>query len=169
MVVRRQLTLVVMLVTLILVGCSGQGGSQAGSPGGEKLDAPERSAPGSSTGAEKSPGERVSVPSGAFTRVSPYELHAMLEKDDFPLVNVHIPFEGDIPGTDHSIPYDEIGQERNLDKLPGKDDRIVLYCRSGSMSEQAARTLVKLGYTNVWDLKGGMIAWENAGYRLEGA
>lgn len=166
---RLSFALVVLVMALILAGCSGQGGSQDDSGGGEKLDAPERSAPASSTGVEKSPGEPVSVPGGSFTRLSPDELRAMLEKDDFPLVNVHIPFEGDIPGTDLSIPYNEIGQERNLERLPGKDDMVVVYCRSGSMSEQAARTLVRLGYTNVWDLKGGMIAWENAGYQLEGA
>lgn len=160
------LTLVVLLA-LVLAGCAGQGGSQAGSGGGESTEPPERSAPAEATA--KSPGERVSVPGGSFTRVSPQELRAMLKDDDFPLVNVHIPFEGNVPGTDLSIPYNRIGQERNLDKLPGKDAKVVLYCRSGSMSEQAARTLVKLGYTNVWDLKGGMIAWENAGYRLEGA
>jgi rhodanese-related sulfurtransferase len=166
--VKHLLALALLLVALILAGCSVQGGSQAGSGGGEKLDAAEGSGPTYSTGAEKSPGERVYVPGGSFTRVSPEELRAMLEEGGFPLVNVHVPFEGDVPGTDLSIPYDEIGQEQNLARLPGKDDRIVLYCRSGSMSEQAARTLVKLGYDDVWDLKGGMIAWENAGYRLEG-
>jgi phage shock protein E len=45
----------------------------------------------------------------------------------------------------------------------------VLYCRSGNMSAEAAETLVGLGYTDVWDVRGGMIAWERAGFRLEGA
>jgi rhodanese-related sulfurtransferase len=37
------------------------------------------------------------------------------------------------------------------------------------MSAKAAKTLVGLGYDDVWDLWGGMIAWEEAGFRLEGA
>jgi len=34
------------------------------------------------------------------------------------------------------------------------------------MSAAAAEALVGLGYTNVWNLDGGMIAWEGAGYPL---
>jgi len=114
------------------------------------------------------PGEEVSVGSGFYTNLSPSELNTMMEKKDFTFINVHIPFQGDIPDTDLSIPFDEI--EDNLDRLPDdKDARIVLYCRSGNMSRTASRTLVDLGYTNVWNLKGGFKAWQKAGYPMAGA
>ena len=44
--------------------------------------------------------------------------------------------------------------------------KIVVYCRSGSMSAIAARELVKLGFTNVSNLAGGMVEWEKRGYEL---
>ena len=111
-------------------------------------------------------GQQVSVPGGSYTDVSVAELQTMLENKDFTFINVHIPFEGDIANTDLSIAYNEI--EQNLQQLPGDQDaKLVLYCRSGRMSSIAAETLVKLGYTNLWNLSGGMVAWEQAGLPLE--
>ena len=102
---------------------------------------------------------------GSYTDVNAAGLAAMLEDKDFPLINVHVPYEGEIPDTDLFIPYNEV--EANLGQLPlDKGAKVVLYCRSGGMSAIAGRTLVKLGYTDVWNLDGGMIAWRQAGYPL---
>lgn len=110
-------------------------------------------------------GKQVNVNGGSYTDISVAELQTMLADKDFSLVNVHIPFEGNIASTDLSIPYDQIAQ--NLDKLPDKTAKIVLYCRSGRMSAIAAETLVGLGYNNLWNLSGGMVAWEQAGLTIE--
>lgn len=108
----------------------------------------------------------VAVDGGSYGNVSAAELQQMLRQHDFVLVNVHTPFAGNIAGTDVSIPYDEIGNQLSL-LPPDKTDKIVLYCRSGHMSKIAAEQLVKLGYTNVWNLDGGMQSWEAAGFPLE--
>jgi hypothetical protein len=65
-------------------------------------------------------GQEVSVAEGSYTDVSVEELQTMLEDKDFIFVNVYIPFEGDIPETDISIPFDQIAQ--NLEQLPANKD-----------------------------------------------
>lgn len=113
-------------------------------------------------------GEKVPAGDGVYTNVSPQGLDAMLKRKDFVFVNVHIPFAGNIAHTDLSIPYDQISEPAYLAQLPAdKNAKIVLYCRSGRMSTIAAEKLVSLGYANIWNLAGGMVDWEQAGYSIE--
>jgi rhodanese-related sulfurtransferase len=86
------------------------------------------------------------------------------DSDEYTIVNVHIPYEGEVAETDFSIPYNDI--ESLTITLPDKNASIILYCRSGRMSEEASRTLVELGYTQVWDVPGGMNAWQASGFEL---
>ena len=137
------------------------GATRLGRPSAEPpvSTAPEGAAP---PGPEDS-GEKVSVPGGTFTHVSPTELWGTMD-ENFPLVNVHVPFEGDLPGTDLSKPYNEVAQ--NLDGLPDdKGAKIVLYCKTGRMSAEASEALMQL---RLQDLEGGMEAWRDAGLPLEG-
>ncbi|MGI8650031.1 MAG: rhodanese-like domain-containing protein [Rubrobacter sp.] len=149
---------VMLAIFVFAAGCGS--GQSATAPFDESKPTDEPKSAGSEVG------ETIQAEGGAFTRVSPEELNRVAETQDFVLVNTHIPFAGDLPRTDLSIPYDEIAD--NLDELPGKDQRIVLYCQGGPMSDEAARTLVGLGYTDVWDLGGGMDAWQSAGFDLVG-
>ncbi len=84
--------------------------------------------------------------------------------DDYTIINVHIPYAGEIEGTDANIPYNDI--QALTSALPDKDAPIILYCRSGNMSEQASHALLELGYTQVWDVPGGMNAWQESGREL---
>jgi rhodanese-related sulfurtransferase len=99
-----------------------------------------------------------------YADITVEQLAELVEKEDVTLVNVHIPYEGELPDTDLFIAYDEIAA--HLDELPAKDAPIVLYCRSGSMSTSAAQELVELGYSNVLEVDGGFNAWQAAGYEL---
>jgi rhodanese-related sulfurtransferase len=99
-----------------------------------------------------------------YADISAKQLNELLESQDVTLVNVHIPYEGELPHTDLFIPFNEISD--HLDELPAEDAPIVLYCEGGGMSASAGKELASLGYTNVAELDGGMNAWERASYEV---
>ncbi len=104
------------------------------------------------------------------------EVKAVLDKapnareKGFVLVDVRTVEEHDrgaIPGTDLNIDYREIGR-RHQELGVGLDDHIVVYCQSGKRSNVAADTLSELGYKNVYNIRGSMNAWLQAGYPVAG-
>ena len=54
----------------------------------------------------------------------------------------------------------------HYDTLP-KDKPLVMQCRSGARSERAAKYLLEQGYTDVVNLTGGILAWQEAGLPVE--
>jgi len=98
-------------------------------------------------------------------RLSPAEVASLIATSNPIVINVHVPYAGDIPGTDTSIPYsnvDAIETYLNHDRCAD----VVLVCMSGGMSQSAGNELIKRGYLRVRDLNGGMQAWQSAGYPL---
>lgn len=84
----------------------------------------------------------------------------MNENKNYVIVDVRTPDEykeGHIPNA-INIPNETIN-ETIYNKLKDKDQLILIYCRSGSRSRQAAYKMQKLGYTNLVDF-GGIINWK---------
>jgi rhodanese-related sulfurtransferase len=102
----------------------------------------------------------------SYRDVSVDQFIEMIAHKDFTLINTHIPYEGEIPGTDLLIPFNEI--DRHKAELPGdKTAGIVVYCKAGPMGDIAAQRLVEMGYSHVINLKDGMNAWEKTGRSLQ--
>jgi phage shock protein E len=62
-------------------------------------------------------GQQVKSDGGSYRNITPAQLKSMLGNKDFLLVNVHVPYAGEISGTDDFVPYNEIGP--NLSRFPG--------------------------------------------------
>ena len=74
-------------------------------------------------------------------------------------------FSGHIPQSKH-IPLGELKVRlRDLEKFKGKP--LVIGCRSGNRSMGACGILKKHGFEEVYNLKGGIIAWEQANMPVE--
>ena len=100
------------------------------------------------------------APAG-YQQISPQEAAVIMESGEaYLLLDVRTPeefAEGHIPGA-MNLANEEIGTDE-LPQLPEKDQLILVYCRSGNRSRQAAAKLARLGYTNVREF-GGIRSWD---------
>ncbi|AQS93819.1 rhodanese [Polaribacter sp. BM10] len=65
------------------------------------------------------------------------------------------------------VGYDKFQLEETLTKLPkDKDAKIVVYCSLGIRSETIAHKLIQEGYTNVYNLYGGIFEWKNNNFKV---
>lgn len=99
--------------------------------------------------------------SGAeYKRISAEEAKTRMDSgDEVIILDVRTEREyqaGHIPGA-ILIPNETIA-DKTPNLLPDLDAEILIYCRSGNRSAQAARKLIQIGYTNVYDF-GGINSW----------
>ncbi len=96
----------------------------------------------------------------AYRQVSPTEAAALMESEaNYIVLDVRTQAEydqGHIPGA-ICVPNETIGAG-DIPQLPDKEQLILVYCRSGNRSQQAARKLADSGYTNIVEF-GGILSW----------
>ena len=96
----------------------------------------------------------------SYQQISQETAKEMMTKDDgHIIVDVRRQDEydsGHIPGA-ILIPNESIGTDRPAE-LPDLDQIILIYCRSGNRSKQAAHKLTEMGYKNIFEF-GGINTW----------
>ena len=105
---------------------------------------------------------------GTIQLVSPAEASTVLDDPGVVLLDIRTAQEvavGRIAGSTNIDFYadDFAAQIAELDR----DTTYVVYCRSGNRSGQAMSVFDELGFTEVYDVDGGIVAWAEAGFGIE--
>ncbi|MCL5435434.1 MAG: DUF1573 domain-containing protein [Patescibacteria group bacterium] len=109
------------------------------------------------------PGKNKEGNKFSYKDILPQEFDKILSTRKVFLVDVHIPEQKHLDGTNLVVPYNKI--KENLNKFPkAKNTEIIVYCRSGRMSTEAAQALSQAGYTRVYNLIGGLNAYRESHY-----
>ena len=97
----------------------------------------------------------------AYVQITMDEAVQMMENEsNYIILDVRTEAEynaGHIPNA-ICVPNETIVED-NITQLPDKEQRILVYCRSGNRSKQASEKLARFGYTNVYEF-GGIIDWQ---------
>lgn len=94
-----------------------------------------------------------------YKKITPEQAKEMMDGEDVIVLDVRTPEEygqGHIEGALLLPNYDLENLAES--KLPDKDAKILIYCRSGSRSRSASKVLIDMGYTMVYDF-GGINDW----------
>lgn len=101
---------------------------------------------------------------GGSAGVSPLQATLLINREDAIVVDVREPHEyaaGHVPNARH-MPMGQVDKRLGeLDKF--KDKPVIVVCQSGNRSSSTCNALTKRGFEKVYNLSGGISAWEQAG------
>ena len=95
----------------------------------------------------------------AYQKLSAEEAYEMMASQEVVVVDVRTREEYDGGHIENAVlvPNESIGSEMP-EPLPDKEATLLVYCRSGRRSKEAAQKLLSLGYQSIYDF-GGVIDW----------
>lgn len=94
-----------------------------------------------------------------YKKISAEEAKEMIDSEELVILDVRTKEEYDQAHIEGAILIPDYQlKEQAESKLPNKEEKILLYCRSGNRSESAAKILIEMGYSKVYDF-GGIIDW----------
>jgi phage shock protein E len=96
--------------------------------------------------------------------VSPAEFAKVVAEPGTVTLNVLGPGMPSIPGTDLFISIDQLSNSQS--RLPSTSTKLAVYCAHGRTSALAVPILEQMGYENIVELRGGMVAWQASGRPL---
>jgi rhodanese-related sulfurtransferase len=105
---------------------------------------------------------------GSIESISPKEASAMYAGEKAVIVDVREDSEWNeqhIPGAIH-IPLAQLN-ERLSELKQYKDSPVITQCKSGGRSAQAFDVLKSAGFSKVYNMEGGIIAWDEAGLKTQ--
>jgi rhodanese-related sulfurtransferase len=102
-----------------------------------------------------------------FPEATPQEVAEKMKSSQPLVLDVREPWEyseGHIAGS-ALVPLGQL--PKHLNEFTSPDQEIIVVCRSGGRSGQATMFLMQSGYTNVTNMAGGMLAWEQSKLPVE--
>ena len=99
--------------------------------------------------------------------LSAQEFKNFIDSADVHLIDVRTPNEFNQGHIEGALNIDFIAHDfrKQLEQL-SHDKPIVIYCRTGRRSGLTTKTLLELGFNEIYDLKNGTISWQKEGFKL---
>ena len=146
----RQILLFAALLALLLAGCA----APKTDPGPAETEAETETEAKTETEADTE-----AEATADYHRITAEEAYEIMVSQEVVVVDVRTREEYDGGHIENAVlvPNESIGSE-TPEALPDKEATLLIYCRSGRRSKQAAEKLLELGYQNVYDF-GGVIDW----------
>ena len=95
-----------------------------------------------------------------YQQITQAQAYQMMQEQQVLILDVREQYEfdaGHIPGA-VLLPLGDISEATAARTIGSKDAVVLVYCRSGNRSKQAARILAQLGYTGIYEF-GGITTW----------